>query len=151
MLSKENTEFTQGFIAKIFSDCKNLSSVALGQCDVKTSTRLLLLSWKLFMLILEGSKKVKIKINIGKVKVNINSDWFLCHPPPLFEFSKKWCFLTLGAYSSCPPWSRDPQKVQKGTTVIYMKSQYLTWLLIYVVLSKLHFTEGDTYQPPQIL
>ena len=82
MLSKENTEFTQGFIAKIFSDCKNLSSVALGQCDVKTSTRLLLLSWKLFMLILEGSKKVKIKINIGKVKVNINSDWFLCHPPP---------------------------------------------------------------------
>jgi len=44
MLSKENTEFTQGFIAKIFSDCKNLSSVALGQCDVKTSTRLLLLS-----------------------------------------------------------------------------------------------------------
>ena len=32
-----------------------------------------------------------------------------------FEFSKNWCFLTLGAYSSCPTWARDPQKVQKGT------------------------------------
>ena len=69
-----------------------------------------------------------------------------------FEFSKKCCFFTLGAYSSCPTGARDPQKVQKGTKVIYLKSQYLTWLLIYVVLSKLHFPEGDTYQPPpQIL
>ena len=32
-----------------------------------------------------------------------------------FEFSKKCCILSLWAYSPCPIWARDPQKVQKGT------------------------------------
>ena len=63
-----------------------------------------------------------------------------------FEFSKKRCFFTLGAYSSCPTWARDPPKSSKRyISGLFEKSVPNMVTYLCKVLSKLHFPEGDTF------
>ena len=64
----------------------------------------------------------------------------------VLNFPKNGVFFTLGAYSSCPTWARDPQKSSKRyISGLFEKSVPNMVTYLCKVLSKLHFPEGDTY------
>ena len=67
----------------------------------------------------------------------------------VLNFPKNCVFFTLGAYSSCPTWARDPQKSSKRyISGLFEKSVPNMVTYLCKVLSKLHFPEGNTYKPP---